>query len=86
MRGSDTLDDLHWAIFEAFDREDPHCYQFELGGKKPMDRKAQCSASKIVPRERTFLMQRPPALTHCLCRQGRECSIGSTLAMTGGIP
>ena len=40
VQGSDTLDDLHWCIFEAFDREDPHCYQFELGGKKPMDRKA----------------------------------------------
>lgn len=38
--GANTLDDLHWAIFEAFDRDDAHCYQFELGGKKPMDRKA----------------------------------------------
>lgn len=40
LRGTDTLEALHWAIFRAFDREDAHCYQFELGGKKPMDRKA----------------------------------------------
>ena len=40
IRGSQTLDDLHEAIFEAFDRDDPHMYEFQIGGKKPMDRKA----------------------------------------------
>jgi hypothetical protein len=37
LRGEQTLDDLHNAIFEAFDRFDEHLYQFEFGGGKPMD-------------------------------------------------
>jgi len=40
IRGSQTLADLHRAIFKAFDREDEHLYEFQIGGKKPMDRKA----------------------------------------------
>jgi hypothetical protein len=40
VRGSNTLDDLHLAIFRAFDRYDTHMYEFQIGGKKPMDRKA----------------------------------------------
>jgi hypothetical protein len=40
IRGSQTLDTLHQAIFDAFDREDPHMYEFQIGGKKPMDRKS----------------------------------------------
>ena len=40
IRGSQTLDALHEAIFNAFDREDAHMYEFQIGGKKPMDRKA----------------------------------------------
>lgn len=42
IRGAQTLDALHWAIFRAFDREDSHMYEFQIGGKKPMDRKAAC--------------------------------------------
>lgn len=38
--GSQSLEDLHWAIFTAFDREDEHMYEFQIGGKKPLDRKA----------------------------------------------
>jgi hypothetical protein len=34
------LDALHLAIFDAFDREDAHLYEFQIGGKEPMDRKA----------------------------------------------
>jgi hypothetical protein len=41
IRGDQTLGDLHQAIFDAFDRDDEHMYQFEVGGKKPMDRKAR---------------------------------------------
>ena len=41
IRGSQTLDALHQAIFRAFDREDHHLYEFQIGGKKPMDRKCQ---------------------------------------------
>jgi hypothetical protein len=41
IRGSQTLEDLHEAIFEAFDRFDNHMYEFQLGGKRPMDPKAR---------------------------------------------
>jgi hypothetical protein len=40
IRGSQTLEALHDAIFEAFDREEEHMYEFQIGGKKPMDKKA----------------------------------------------
>ena len=32
---------LHNAIFSAFDREDHHMYEFQIGGKGPMDPKAR---------------------------------------------
>jgi hypothetical protein len=38
IRGDQTLDDLHWAIFDAFDRDDAHMYEFQFG-KGPMDPK-----------------------------------------------
>lgn len=41
IRGDQTLEDLHDAIFEAFDREDEHMYEFQIGGKRPMDPKAK---------------------------------------------
>ncbi len=28
VKGSQTLDDLHWAIYGAFDRDDEHLYSF----------------------------------------------------------
>jgi hypothetical protein len=40
-RGDHTLADLHHAIFAAFDREDEHLYEFQFGGKRPMDPKAR---------------------------------------------
>jgi hypothetical protein len=40
IRGSQTLEDLHDAIYMAFDRDDEHMYEFQFGGRKPMDRKA----------------------------------------------
>jgi hypothetical protein len=36
IRGYHTLEDLHDAIFDAFDRFDPHMYEFQFG-KGPMD-------------------------------------------------
>jgi hypothetical protein len=45
IRGDQTLDDLHEAIFDAFDREEEHLYEFQFG-KRPMDPKAQ----RYVPR------------------------------------
>ncbi len=40
IRGDQTLALLHAAIFEAFDRFDEHLYEFQIGGKKPMDPRA----------------------------------------------
>jgi len=39
--GDQTLKDLHYAIFDAFGREDQHMYEFQVGGKGPMDPKAR---------------------------------------------
>ena len=41
IRGHQTLEQLHWAIFDAFGRDDDHMYQFEFGGERPMDPKAR---------------------------------------------
>ena len=42
LRGNQTLDDLHWAIFDAFDRDEEHLYSFffpKLGSKgRPLKR------------------------------------------------
>ncbi|MFB3766120.1 MAG: plasmid pRiA4b ORF-3 family protein [Methanotrichaceae archaeon] len=39
IRGDQTLEDLHKAIFKAFNRFDPHLYEFNLGAG-PDDRTA----------------------------------------------
>lgn len=36
IRGDQTLEDLHHAIFDAFDREEEHMYEFQFG-TGPMD-------------------------------------------------
>ena len=36
IRGDQTLEQLHDAIFEAYDRYDEHLYEFQLG-KRPFD-------------------------------------------------
>jgi len=41
IRGDQTLEDLHYAIFDAFGREEQHMYEFQIGGKGPMDPKAR---------------------------------------------
>ncbi len=41
IRGDQTLEDLHYAIFDAFDREEEHLYEFQMGGKGPMDPNAR---------------------------------------------
>jgi hypothetical protein len=41
IRGDQTLGDLHRAIFDAFDREEEHMYEFQIGGKGPYDPKAR---------------------------------------------
>lgn len=41
IRGDQTLEDLHQAIFIAFERDDEHMYEFQLRGKGPNDPKAE---------------------------------------------
>lgn len=41
IRADQTLEDLHHAIFDAFDREDEHWYEFQVGGDAPQDPKAK---------------------------------------------
>lgn len=41
IRGDQTLAALHRAIFDAFGRDDEHMYEFQIGGKGPMDPKAR---------------------------------------------
>lgn len=41
IRGDQTLEDLHEAIFKAYGRWEQHFYEFQLGGKRPMDPKAR---------------------------------------------
>jgi hypothetical protein len=41
IRGNQTLEVLHNTIFYAFEREDNHMYEFQIGGKGPMDPKAR---------------------------------------------
>ena len=40
IRGDQTLEDLHETIFDAFNRYDPHMYEFQFG-KGPMDPKGR---------------------------------------------
>ncbi len=41
IRGDQTLEELHRAIFKAFDRTEEHMYEFQVGGKGPKDPKAK---------------------------------------------
>ena len=41
IRGDQALAELHRAIFDAFDREQEHMYEFHVGGEGPMDPKAR---------------------------------------------
>jgi len=40
IKGHQTLENLHHAIFDAFDREEEHMYEFQFG-KGPNDRKGK---------------------------------------------
>ena len=41
IRADQTLETLHKAIFKAFDREEEHMYEFQIGGKSPYDPQAK---------------------------------------------
>ncbi len=45
IRGDHTFEEFHEAIFEAFGREDPHMFEFQIGGKGPQDPDAKCYVS-----------------------------------------
>src|SRR3954471_21733641 len=55
IRGDQTLEDLHHAIFDAFDRFDEHHYEFQFG-KGPMDPKA---ARYVLPHADEGAEKRP---------------------------
>ena len=42
IRGDQTLHDLHSILFKAYDREEDHLYEFQIGGNGPNDPKARC--------------------------------------------
>ncbi len=42
IRGDQTLEHLHYAIFDSFEREEEHMYEFQVGGKGPHDEAARC--------------------------------------------
>ena len=41
LRGDQTLGQLHCAIFAAFDREEEHMYEFQIGATEPNDPEAE---------------------------------------------
>lgn len=41
IKGSNTLEELHKIIFKAFDREEEHMYEFQIGGNGPQDPNAK---------------------------------------------
>ncbi len=59
IRGDQTLADLHRAIFDAFDREEEHSYEFQFG-QGPMDPQA---ARYVLPAATALPLEnvKPPA-------------------------
>jgi hypothetical protein len=51
IRGDQTLEDLHHAIFRAYDRWENHMYEFQFG-KRPFDRKGPTTGSPTRRQER----------------------------------
>jgi hypothetical protein len=41
IKGSNTLEELHKIIFKAFDRQEEHMYEFQVGGSGPQDPNAR---------------------------------------------
>ena len=57
IRGDQTLEDLHHAVFDAFGRSEEHMYEFQFG-KGPMDPKA---ARYVLPSAFDTAEDKPPA-------------------------
>ena len=64
IRGDQTLEDLHHAIFDAFGRWEEHMYEFQFG-KGPMDPKARryVLPDALRDRERRERTRRPVGWT-----------------------
>ena len=41
IKAANTLADLHKILFKAFEREEEHMYEFQVGGSEPNDPKAR---------------------------------------------
>ncbi len=41
IKSSNTLEDLHKIIFKAFNRQEEHMYEFQVGGRGPQDPNAK---------------------------------------------
>ncbi len=57
IRGEQILEDFHQAIFDAFDREEEHMYEFQVGGKGPNDPEAK---KYVVPTELDDVLESSP--------------------------
>jgi len=60
IRGDQTLEDLHEAIFDAHDRFDSHMYEFQFG-KGPMDRDGLRYVMPMIFEELSDDGDKPPA-------------------------
>ena len=64
IRFDQTLEDLHHAIFKAFDREEEHMYEFQIGGKGQQDPKAKRYGLPVTSKD-SFGGHRPEGDVTC---------------------
>jgi hypothetical protein len=69
---SQTLAELHQIIFEAFDREEEHMYEFQVGGQGPQD-----------PNARRYGLKLPPIMAFADEEDGAEDVAKTTIAAVG---
>ncbi len=71
IRGDQTLEQLHHAIFEAYDRIDEHLYEFQFG-KRPFDPEGpNYSVADSPPRKKRFGDPRTTNLDHLGLKRDR---------------
>jgi hypothetical protein len=61
IRGRDSLEDLHDAIYAAFDRWDEHMWEFQIGGENPFDKNGRRYVLPIVLDEPDWVEPAPTA-------------------------
>ena len=90
LRGGQTLEDLHHAIFDAFGRWEEHMYEFQFG-KGPMDPKAPryvlpgaFETNKKAGRTHRQAGSTRPASSRWAWRLVAASATGSTSVTTGG--